>query len=339
MKIVVYPHTLELGGSQLNAIELAAAVRDRGHDVVVHAEPGELLGRIEDLGLRFVPCTRSGPRPHPGVAWDLLRLARRDGVDVLHGYEWPPILEVEAAAAAPGGPACTGTIMSMSVAPFLPDLNPLVVGTRRIRDHEVARGRRRVHVVEPPVDLATNHPGVTGGTWERAHPVPAGTLRVVIVSRLSEQLKLEGILSAIRAVGDLADSIDIRLQIAGDGPARAQVERAAAAANGRRAHPVVELLGNLPDPRGAYDAADVTIGMGAPLSGRCPSPHRWSCRERKASSSCSPQRRCRCSWSRGGTAEVRPARRTAPAGSRTSSVNSRSTPTGATSSAGSPCRW
>ena len=38
MKILVFAHHLELGGTQTNAIELAAAVRDRhGHDVALFA--------------------------------------------------------------------------------------------------------------------------------------------------------------------------------------------------------------------------------------------------------------------------------------------------------------
>ena len=40
MRIVVYPHRLEIGGSQINAIELAAAVRDLGHEVIVFGQPG-----------------------------------------------------------------------------------------------------------------------------------------------------------------------------------------------------------------------------------------------------------------------------------------------------------
>jgi hypothetical protein len=35
VKVLVYPHVMEIGGSQLNAIEIAAAVRNRGHEVVI----------------------------------------------------------------------------------------------------------------------------------------------------------------------------------------------------------------------------------------------------------------------------------------------------------------
>ena len=50
--------------------------------------------------------------------------------------------------------------------------------------------------------------------------------------------------------------------IVGDGAARAEVEEAAAAANARAGRRVVVLAGQLGDPRPAYAAADVVLGMG-----------------------------------------------------------------------------
>jgi len=54
MKILVLPNEVGLGGSQLNAIELGAAVRDLGHEVVVLGEPGVLVERI-DAGTHDTP--------------------------------------------------------------------------------------------------------------------------------------------------------------------------------------------------------------------------------------------------------------------------------------------
>jgi L-malate glycosyltransferase len=63
VRVVVYPHMLEIGGSQLNAIELAAAVRDLGHDVLVFGQPGPLADRVRDLELELV--TAPAPRGRP----------------------------------------------------------------------------------------------------------------------------------------------------------------------------------------------------------------------------------------------------------------------------------
>ena len=42
MKIMVMPIDLEIGGSEINAIDLAAAVHRHGHDVVVIGRHGPL---------------------------------------------------------------------------------------------------------------------------------------------------------------------------------------------------------------------------------------------------------------------------------------------------------
>ena len=71
MRIVVYPHLMTVGGSQLNAIELAAAVRDRGHEVTVFAaEAGPLGETVERLGLPLVLAPRHKKRPSIPIARD-----------------------------------------------------------------------------------------------------------------------------------------------------------------------------------------------------------------------------------------------------------------------------
>ena len=84
-----------------------------------------------------------------------------------------------------------------------------------------------------------------------------------MVCRLVPELKLEGLLAACDAVGELAHSgVKLQLVIVGDGSARPLVEQAATAANARAGRRVVVLAGQLADPRPAYAAADVVLGMG-----------------------------------------------------------------------------
>ncbi len=52
MKVLFYPHSMEVGGSQLNALQLAGAVRERGHEVIVLSEPGPLVERVRRMGTR-----------------------------------------------------------------------------------------------------------------------------------------------------------------------------------------------------------------------------------------------------------------------------------------------
>ena len=68
MRILVYPHDLKMGGSQTNAIELAAAVSRLGHECIVFGRRGTLCDRIEELGLEFIESPEPGRRPSLKIA-------------------------------------------------------------------------------------------------------------------------------------------------------------------------------------------------------------------------------------------------------------------------------
>lgn len=264
MKILVYPHDLGIGGSQLNAIELAAAVQKLGHETVIFGRPGPLNHRIGELGLEFIASPEPHIRPTPSVVRALIRLAQERGIDVIHGYEWPPALESLIAARRSPGTAAVATVLSMTVAPFIPKAVPLLVGTQEILETEQEFGRTQVALLEPPVDLEVNNPSIDVGEAEfrTAQGLDPAAYTVVVVSRLATELKLEGILAAMDCVRLLSRKLRVQLVIAGDGPARSLVEdhaRQVNAACGRRA---VVLTGELKDPRAAYAAADAALGMG-----------------------------------------------------------------------------
>ena len=155
------------------------------------------------------------------------------------------------------------TVMSMAVAPFIPRHRDLIVGTEEIADAVRLVGRRLVSVLEPPVDTDFNAPGIVDGTaFRREWGVPADAIAVVAVARLAKELKLEGTLSAIRAVGVLSAAHPVRLVLVGDGPARSEVEEVAMRVNSMHGPGTVTLTGALADPRPAYAAADIALGMG-----------------------------------------------------------------------------
>ncbi|WP_341728848.1 glycosyltransferase [Brooklawnia sp.] len=262
MRILVYPHDLNMGGSQTNAIELAAAVRDLGHECMIFGQRGVLNSRIDELGLEFIEAPRPSHRPTPWIVSALRRLAIARGIDVIHGYEWPPGMEALLAAKRDGDTRAVCTVMSMSVAPFLPDTMPLIVGTHQIAAHERKVGRHDVHVIEPPVDLEHNVMPASDEleSFRRAWPLDGRPL-VVCVSRLANELKAEGILTAIAVADEMIEGQAFQLMIVGDGPARQRIEDAAHRVNSRRAGTII-LTGELADPRPAYAIADVGLGMG-----------------------------------------------------------------------------
>ncbi|GAA5201483.1 glycosyltransferase [Microbacterium jejuense] len=263
MRILVCPHDLDLGGSQLNAIELAAAVAAIGHECIVFGPRGTLCARIDELGLEFVESPEPGRRPSPNVARAIRELVADRGIDIVHGYEWPPALEAALATESFPDAAAVCTVMSMAVAPFVPRWMPLVVGTQQISAVEQARGRLAVTLIEPPVDLAHNVPPADAEIAAfRADWGLDGRPVVACVSRLVPDLKAEGILTAIEVAGELADELPFQLLIVGDGSSRPDMMKAADRADAGRARRSVVFTGELADPRVAYAAADVVLGMG-----------------------------------------------------------------------------
>jgi glycosyltransferase involved in cell wall biosynthesis len=230
---------------------------------MVFGRPGQLLARIEELGLDFIESPRPRRRPTPSIVAAIARLTHQRSIDIVHTYEWPPALEAELAAAWRPSTRVMTTVMSMAVAPFIPHHRNLVVGTEEIADAERKAGRRLVSVIEPPVDTDHNAPGSADGSAFRAHwGVPEQAITVVAVARLAHELKLEGTLAAIRAIGAASARHPLRLVLVGDGPARSLVEERAAQVNASCGAGTVTLTGALEDPRPAYAAADIALGMG-----------------------------------------------------------------------------
>lgn len=263
MKVLVYPHTMELGGSQLNAIQLAKAIKERGHDVAVASRPGPLVAIVKEFDLKHHEIPLQGMQPSPAVAQSLIQIVRQQGIDLIHAHEWPPILEAYYGTSFAHRTPVVGTIMSMSVASFLPRSIPLTVGTKRIRAAALAAGYRDVMLLEPPVDTIADHPSVDGQAFRAKLQVRQDEVLIGIICRLVHDLKLEGILSACDAVENLALSgHEIRLMIVGDGAAHDLILRRAEAVNERVGRAAIILTGQLADPSPAYAAADIVVGQG-----------------------------------------------------------------------------
>jgi L-malate glycosyltransferase len=263
VKLLVYPHELSISGSPINAVDLAAEVRALGHDVIVYGQPGPLVDYVTgDLGLDFVPARTMRFRPAPSRIAQLAAIVRRERIDVIHAYEWPPCLDALYGASLVGGVPIVCSILSMAFAPLIPSTVPLLMGT-----HDLADGVRRVWkgevgVMEPPIDTRRDNPTVDGKCFRSLQGVAADERLVVSVSRLAIDLKLDALVDAIDAVSSLADRFRVRLVLVGDGPAAGHLRERAAAVNRSAGRTVVSMPGALLDPRPAYAAADVVLGMG-----------------------------------------------------------------------------
>ena len=263
MRVIVAPHDLQVGGSQINAIDLAAGVRDLGHEVLIYAGPGPLVEHVERRGLEFLPAPTQEYRPAPQRIVNLARLARKRGIDLIHGYEWPPCLDAYFGANLAYRIPVLCTVLSMSVPTLVPPSIPLIMGTEALASEARAAGFHDVSVGEPPIDTEGDHPRIDGTGIRRRYGIGDDEGLVVTVTRLSTDLKLDALGRAIDAIDELAKHQPVRLLIVGGGEAENQLRERAARLNRAAGRELVLLAGQQLDPRAFYAAADVVVGMGS----------------------------------------------------------------------------
>ncbi|MFE8886125.1 glycosyltransferase family 4 protein [Pseudarthrobacter enclensis] len=262
MRILVYPHELAMGGSQINALDLAAAVRELGHDVFIYATEGILLDKVKELQIPYIQAPRSRFAVDPETIRKLNATVRQMDIDIVHAYEWTAIVNTGFGPHLTGKPRAVMTVLSMDIPDFLPRDIPMIVGTQGLAELE-ARRRGNVHVIEPPINTELNK---SKGTEKarRQIAIHSRSLVVSIVGRLTTDLgKLDGVLAAIRVIDRLALAQDVILAIAGDGEGFPEVRKLASNVNQHHGREVVRVLGNVLDPRPVYDAADIVLGMGS----------------------------------------------------------------------------
>jgi glycosyltransferase involved in cell wall biosynthesis len=264
VKILVFAHWLEVGGTQVNAIELAAELRDaHGHDVLFFATPGPMLELVREKGLRYEPAPAARVHPSPARMRALQEVLRRERPDVVHVWDWWQCLDAFYGTHLLARTPMVVTDMSMFLQRVLPRSLPTTYGTPELVEQARAAGHRRVELLLPPVDLRKNAPGAADGApFRRAHGIADGELAIVAVSRLSTSMKAEGLRRTVDAVRLAGRDLPLKFVVVGEGNGRPELEALAARVNAELGRPAVLLAGALLDPRPAYAAADVVVGMG-----------------------------------------------------------------------------
>jgi glycosyltransferase involved in cell wall biosynthesis len=265
VKILVFAHRLELGGTQTNAVELAAALRDRhGHDVVLFATPGPATALVAAKGLRLLPAPDASHHPSAARMSSLRRAVRSEKPDLVHVWDWWQCLEAFYAVHLPWRVPVLVTDMMMELTRVLPKTLPTTFGTPEIVGWAKAAGRRRARLLVPAVDVELNSPeAVDARIFREQWGIQPGEVVLVTVSRLAHWLKSESLIRTIDAVRILGRDLPLRFVIVGDGMVRPQLERLADDTNAWLGRSAVVLTGALADPRPAYAAADIVVGMGS----------------------------------------------------------------------------
>ncbi|WP_328953758.1 glycosyltransferase family 4 protein [Kitasatospora purpeofusca] len=266
IRVLVHLNNLALGGAQLNAVDIARTLRDRGHDPVLFAQgvdgPAPLVEVAAGHGLDVVVA--GGPdTPHSEVRRRLRRLAAEHGSQLLHAWE------VRAARNSYFGPGRYGripvvtTFYGIRMLRGLPRHQPLVLGLGALLGDGRAFGHRDVSLIEPPVNTATDAPGlVDGAAFRRQHGIGDEELLLAIVTRLVPALEKD---AGAELTADAVRQLDdprVRLVIVGSGPSLEPLRARAAAVNEALGRPAVLVPGQLADPRPAYQGADIVLGMG-----------------------------------------------------------------------------
>ena len=264
MKIVTFAHRLEVGGTQVNAIDLAAGLRDmHGCDVVFFATPGPLVRIVQAKGLRFVPAPDAYLHPSPARMRALRDLVRAEKPDVIHSWDWWQCLDAYYSVHLPWRVPMLTTDMMMTLTRVLPKQVPTTFGTPEMVDIAREAGRKNVHLLLPPVDVRANAPGaVDCSSFRRQFGLDDGCVNFILVSRLDTSMKADSVTRAIDAVRGLGRVARVRLVIVGEGLARTFLQELVAKANAELGREAVLLTGVILDPRPAYAAADIVVGMG-----------------------------------------------------------------------------
>jgi glycosyltransferase involved in cell wall biosynthesis len=264
MKILVFAHRLEVGGTQTNAIELAAALRDlHGWDVVLFATPGPMLTLVEEKKIRFLPAPDA--RFHPSLLRmrALRQAVRSEQPDLIHVWDWWQCLEAYYSVHLPTRIPTVVSDMMMDLTRVLPKSPPTTFGTPELVEKARAAGRRRVALMPPPVDVHLNAPNIFDPRSVRErYGLKKDDIVLVTVSRLAQSMKAESLVRTIETTRTLGRDMPIRFVIVGDGLARERLMRIASETNAELGRAAVLLIGPLLDPRPLYAAADIVIGMG-----------------------------------------------------------------------------
>lgn len=265
--VLVVLNSLGLGGTQINAVDFARAAAGRGiRSVLVgyrHTLPTagpSLLDVAAERGVGIEVIDR--PRGTLATGAVLRRLADRAGADVVHAYGawesrpsfWGP--------ARLGSRPLVVTVYEMAVPVDVPPSSHLIIGTRLLLDEQQQCGRRGpVRLISPPVDLSTDASAAVDGTAFRAAVgVGSQDTLIVTVSRLAHEMKAAGIETMMRAMDRVPPHTVYA--VVGDGDAAPHLAGVAAQVNADLGRQAVRLVGSLADPRPAYAAADVVVGMG-----------------------------------------------------------------------------
>lgn len=254
--VLVDLNSLEIGGTQLCALDFAESLVPYGYDShltgpLPEAAGPTLLDVARERGLTIHPyATPSTVLAHSRV---LAQRANDIGADLVHAYgTWGAPRPIYWGPSLLGRRPWVLTMYEMSLHHSVHRHMPLVVGTEYLLEECEDRPGHTV-LISPPVDLRKDQP---------PSEEPSGReVSIVLVSRLEDNMKSSAVEAAIGAIEILAD-LSVTLTVVGGGPAEPRLRAIGDQANVRLGRRGVRFTGPMVDPRPAYSGANVVLGMG-----------------------------------------------------------------------------
>lgn len=265
MKVLVFGHRLEVGGTQVNAIELSKYLRDvAGHQVTYLASPGPMNALIKDAGIRFRAAPEASSHPSAARMSVVDQVVRAERPDVVHIWDWPQWLDAFLGVGLLRRTPAVVTCMSMVVPSVMPKRAARTTfGTPALVERARTAGYRHAHLIMPPVDTQLNAPDEqSAAAFRKTFEIAEEDVLFVTVSRLVDWMKTESIRRSMDAIRRLGFDKRVRFAIVGDGTARHELEGLATQINAELGRKAILFTGAMLDPRPAYAAADAVIGMG-----------------------------------------------------------------------------
>jgi hypothetical protein len=266
LRILIALNDLSLGGTQMNALDFASSMLEKGHDVLLcgHAFGGDSSIRAMAADRRL-PLQLLSQHSQGGARvrrTRLTELAREFTPDIINTYETRITIDVLMGPFRSTGTPVITTWYAMGVPPALPRALPIIVGTPELVHRFHAAGFKRSMLVKPPVNTFSDaQDAVTVGDWRAINGADGCTLLAVLVTRLESRMKGDSLRMAVASALELKDP-NFRLAIVGSGPASEWLVPQVSSINESLGWPAISLHGPMMDPRPVYAAADVVLGMG-----------------------------------------------------------------------------
>jgi L-malate glycosyltransferase len=264
VKILVFVDHFIVGGVPINSIDLSAVLAQSfGHEMVLFGAPGPAVELAHERGLRFIPAPRSNGRPSLARMLALARVVRTERPDLLQVWDWRACLDAHLLIQVLMRVPMLVSHSTMQLERVLPKRTPTTYMTPELVDLARADRREPVAFLPVPIDIPHSTRDADGPAFRTACGARTDEILLVTVSRLDSWIKSESLVRTIATTRKLGHELPkLKLVIVGDGEARPLLERHAAEANETLGRPAVMLFGEMVDPRAAYAAADVVIGMG-----------------------------------------------------------------------------